>query len=287
MIITNKYNLPEPFYKALSWTKEPTPGVFYVTEIIDAPLISFLRRKHWHELTEDISTMLWKLLGDGVHLVLAKHAPASAFSEERMVLTMQDLVDATDTLNVDGVKIVGRADLWHDGVIVDYKVTSVYSFLLGEKDVWETQLQVYAKMYSDAGFPAKSLQIHAILRDWMESKAAMEDDYPPIPFVQKEFKPWEEGKIQKYLRDRLELFKGVPRPCTLEERWGRPTTYAVKQKLTDKRAKRVLSTSESAFEWARNNMKGDFEIEVREGANVRCDRFCAVRDFCPYKQGNA
>jgi hypothetical protein len=53
-------------------------------------------------------------------------------------------------------------------------------------------------------------------------------------------------------------------PCTEEERWTRPTTYAVKVKGINK-AKRVLSSHDEACAWLDNsNLKGAYIEKEKE-----------------------
>ena len=148
---------------------------------------------------------------------------------------------------------------------------------------WIAQLNVYAHLYRLTGFPVTSLKIHAILRDWMKSRAWREPDYPQIPFITVDIPVWPEKKVQEYIDSRLRLhFECEPEKCTEEERWTRKTTYAVKKK-GQKRAKRVLDTYEEAIEWM-GGEKGML-IEERLGEDVRCNSFCSVKDFCPHMKG--
>ena len=69
-ILTNKYNLPETLVDALSYDTHRMAGDISVTQLIDAPQIRILKRKH--QLTEDVSEKLWALLGTAMHHILER-----------------------------------------------------------------------------------------------------------------------------------------------------------------------------------------------------------------------
>ena len=275
MKITNIYNLPQAILNIMMRdVYQPTHKRMRVTELIGAPLVKHLMIKHWKELTEDCSDGLWRLLGTSVHYILESGTPDDALGEERLSYTIGDTT------------ISGKSDLYHEEGIQDWKVTSVFSFLLGMKKEWEAQLNVYKFLWERNGFPVKSLKINAILRDWQRSKAKFDLTYPQIPFVSMDVPMWDNALIVEYLFDRIAIHAQKPAPeCTDEEKWKRPTTYAV-TKPQNKRATKVCETKEEAEEYIKVKNEGKpkdmYIIDERKGACIKCDDYCVVRDFCPY-----
>ena len=277
MILTNKYNLPEVIVKAVSESRRPNPDYFHVTEFISPPLIRHLKMLHWDELEEDVSERLWSLLGLSVHAVLDNVDLPDALHEEHLA-GIFNLWDGR------AVKIVGRPDLWKENEITDWKVTSVYSFLIGDKPEWERQLNLYRWLYKNYGFETKSLKVHAILRDWMTSKAGI-GDYPPIPFQTINVRIWDDKEMNDYMlcqnyRHEIPMLDDTA-ICTPEERWRRPTTYAV-MKAGRKRAIRVFGNPDDAAAY-QDQYESACHVEIRQGADIRCERYCPVRMFCPVK----
>ncbi|MBU0962272.1 MAG: hypothetical protein KKD48_00005, partial [Nanoarchaeota archaeon] len=152
MKLSNVHNLPQAMVNAMSDFQKPSKNVLRVSELINAPKQKELRLKHWDEIEEDVSERLWALLGNAMHYILEKGAPDDSFGEE--ILRAQ----------IDGMIISGQADLWHMGVIEDYKTTSVNSYTFGLKPEWVAQLNVYRWLWYKSGFKAKALKIHCILR---------------------------------------------------------------------------------------------------------------------------
>lgn len=231
--------------------------------------------KHYDEIQEDASDGLWALLGKAAHSVIESAGKSS--SEIKL------------EVEFEGSTIVAVVDHYEKNTITDWKVTSVYSFLLGEKPEWSKQLNCYAWILRAAGYDVDHLQIYAILRDWKKSDYQKDPErYPEIPFLRKEidFMP----DIQGYVRERVLLHQNAERlmlegkelvVCTPEERWERPTTYAVAKRSTD-RAMRVLDNRLDAEQYMKDKGLVGYQVFERKGSDVRCKDYCAVSPFCDY-----
>ena len=221
-MITNKHNLPDPIFRAVNREYKPNPDRFSVTDLIGPPLIRQLKLKHWEELTEDASERLWMLLGSAVDKVVSENAEGA-------------IVQQKFEIPVDGVVIVGKPDIYwpSDGYVEDWKVTSVWSFLLGDKKDWERQLNCYAWGIRKDGLDVNILTINAILRDWQKSKMLRDQDYPRIPFVSRDIPLWTFEEQEAYIKQQLEFHQmSEPQECSSEDKWEKPTTFAVMKKLS-------------------------------------------------------
>ena len=274
MKITNNYDLPAPLVSAILNDTYEKLGDISVTRLIGAPRKHQLELRHDAEVVQDATDFLWSLLGQSIHEIFKR-----SDRDGKDYLTEQRLTAACG-----GWVISGQPDLvTADGVVQDWKVTSVYSFLLGDKPEWETQLNCYAWLLQENGYKVSALQIVGILRDWMQSKAG-EGNYPPVPFLLKDIPLWSKAARQRYVEERVAIHQfAVDAPddelpeCTDEERWARPTTWAVKKK-GNKKAARVLASEAEAMTWIAG--ASGFEIEERPGRNIRCEEYCAAAPFC-------
>jgi len=278
--ITNKLNLPDPIVQAVKNDLYSQDGDISVTGLIQPPRIWQLTKRHSDHIQEDVADRIWALLGSNVHYILERVNSRNALQEERL------------SAEVEGWKVIGQADLYQDGTVTDWKITSVWAVMNGVKPEWTAQLNCYGFLMEYTGFSVSRLQVIAILRDWSKFGGQRSHSYPDKQVVQMPVPLWSYEKAKKYLRERVNLHqKAEALPdealplCTSKERWERPTTYAVKVK-GQKRAKRVLNTMEEATKWVQEHIgkyKGkSLEIDTRPGESVRCLHYCSCNMFCDY-----
>lgn len=270
---SNVYGLPAPLVSAIKNDPYESVGDISVTSLIKSPRMRTLEKRHDKEVTEDVSDRLWALLGQSVHAILDRADTSNHLAEERMVTTLHGWI------------ISGKPDLLTPEMILqDFKVTSVYSFMLGDKADWESQLNLYAWLYRKYGFEAKRAQIVAILRDWTKTRAEREPDYPQAGFVVKEIPLWSPEEQEAFAGGRVRAHQVAEKlsdddlpECTPEERWQRSDSWAVK-KPANKKAYRVFDNEAAARKLASETPGMD--VEFRPGASVRCQSYCKVSFAC-------
>lgn len=287
MKITNKFNVPETLVALASrdyYTKGQSD--YSVTEIISPPRIQRLRRKHFEEIEQDVSDMLWMLLGTALHVVAERSEVSGHTNEERL------------SAGIDGIILSGAIDLQKDeadGItITDYKFTSAWA-LMNDKPEWEQQQNIYKYLVERVKKkPVKGLKICALIRDWSRRDAQNKPDYPQAPIQIVDIPMWTFDRTEAFIKERVEMHRdskvsadwGEELPlCTDEERWVRQTTYAVK-KDGRKTAIRVFDTQDEADALLKEMPEKDKGfIEIRKGEAVRCTgNFCGVSQWCSQYQ---
>ena len=279
MRITNNFDLPEPLYQAICGSiRDPEPGILHVTELISAPQIVALTRAHWNELVTDATDLVWAWLGSSVHKILEEVEVPNSIQENRLNYKLDD-----------NWELSGQVDLLHDGVMTDYKMTSVWSLILGEKPEWDRQVNVYAFLFREAGYEVKEAQISALLRDWMMSEYKRMKDYPEKQAITKAVPLWSHDAVHDYIHGRFEVHRAAlegspPPPCTDEERWRKDHIWKVK-KVGNKRAiKGGNCKSEKEANVLLKTLKvigkDKHEIEFIPGKPTRCLSYCSVSEFC-------
>jgi len=275
-MLTNKYNLPPPIPEIISeGGHEPDPNRYSVTDLLGPPLIRTLKHKHYNEIANDVSDYLWMLLGTAVDKLLTD----SLMSHQAQVKLIRE--------PIDGCTIVGVLDVLRDDTIEDWKVTSVYTLSNQDRiNEWASQLNMYAWLASEQpdDIPIRYIKIHAYLRDWIASKGKYDPKYPKCQLHTLNLTPMllEPVKREEMVLNRLIDHTGNPtRECTPEEKWQKPTTYAVKAKGA-KKAKRVLESQKDAEEWISTKNASNLYIEERPGGCMRCESYCNVAKQCPY-----
>jgi hypothetical protein len=287
MKITNKFNVPETLV-ALATRDYYSKGKsdYSVTEIISPPRIQRLRRTHFEEIEQDVSDMLWMLLGTALHVVAERSEVSGHTNEERL------------SAGINGIILSGAIDLQkddEDGVtITDYKFTSAWA-LMNDKPEWEQQQNIYKYLVERVKKkPVKGLKICALIRDWSRRDAQNKSDYPQAPIQVIDIPMWTFDRTEAFIKERVEMHRdskvsadwGDELPlCSDEERWLRPTTYAVK-KDGRKTAIRVFDTQDEADALLKEMPEKDKGfIEIRKGEAVRCTgNFCGVSQWCSQYQ---
>lgn len=265
MIYTNNFSLPEAVVNAIGQPHKPVPGRYSASDFTGSPLQRKLKEEHWEDLTQDSSDMIWMLFGSAMHYVLEKGSPKDSFAEEKLQMSYQ------------GITIVGVTDLWHNNTISDYKTTSVYAFLLGSKPEWTIQLNIYRMLYFVVlNLDTDKLQINAILRDWQKGKTYRDENYPKIPFFVQDIPIIDPTPhIDNWLSKIAD-----PPCCTPEERWERPTTWAV-MKGTNKTATKVCKSEDEAWSYIDDESRG-YSVVKRPGEAIKCKSYCMVSQHCQY-----
>ena len=286
MKLTNKFDLPQTFVNVI---KRPTyskgKANISITELINSPRIVVLKQKHWDDIEQDVSDMIWSLWGSAVHKVLEHGREEHHIIEQRL------------TVDFEGWSLSGAIDLQEveeDGIIInDYKVTGAWS-VMNEKTDWIDQLNCYAWLVETVKKQkVKKLQIIAIVRDWTAREAKTKENYPqsPVAVIDIPLRPFEEREV--FIREKLRshneahlalvLNETIPH-CTSEQMWEKPPMWAVKKEGAA-RAKSVHTTEKEAQNVLDQlKDKKGYAIEYRPGERVRCANYCPVAQFCDQYQ---
>jgi hypothetical protein len=260
--------------------RENKPNRISVSELIQPPQIRALSKLHDAELTEDASERIWALLGTLLHGVLERNAKGLKDTISEEALTAQVL----------GWEVVGHYDLSEmvldSELLTDWKLTSVWSVKEGVKTEWEQQLNCYAELIRRTGRTVSHLQIVAIGRDWSKNKAKFDLTYPQQQVKVLSVPLWTPEQATEFIEERVRLHQaaqnGTWSDCTPEERWARPTQWALMKK-TQKKAIKLFDKKADAYERLTEMIKGAYEVVERPGESVRCESYCSVANVCPQK----
>ena len=158
----------------------------------------------------------------------------------------------------------------------------------------EAQLNIYGWLVNQVkGLNINKLQVCAMIRDWSRTKLLdkFSDSYPKAPIHMLDIPVWSLDKTEQYIRARVKSHKtskfnsdlGDELPlCTDEERWKRPTRFAV-MKDGGKRAIKLFDVKQDADKMVVDKIKtgGKFYVEKRTGEAVRCTgNYCGVAEWC-------
>jgi hypothetical protein len=210
--LTNRLNLPHSIVQAVLNDSYVGGGDISVTQLIQPPYLRRLRQQH--PLQEDVADRIWSLVGQVGHAILERYSPVNALKEERLYMS------------VNGWDVSGQFDLLEDGVLSDWKFTSIWAGMNGGKEEWTQQLNLLRLLCDnqlantrDKRYRVNKLQIIAIYRDWQKSKLKREEDYPPSQVDVIPIELWDRDRAMEYLDKRVALHQNAdPDPCSDAER---------------------------------------------------------------------
>lgn len=289
MTITNKLGLPEPFVKAVSQDSYDNQGSWRtVTELIGPAKISALRRKHEADIETDASELVYSLQGQTAHAILER--AAKSLREQGWLAEMR--------LHhvVEGKNISGAFDLYNPRKkeLIDFKVSTAWKAKGDVPEEWVNQTNILAhlirtKMITRQSEPYKveSIKVLLIMRDHSKLEAKRNPDYPQTPVQYIEVPVWDDAKCKEYLQNRVVLHLKAEQEqplCSPEERWAKPTTWAIKKVGGAKAIPGGLYAEEAKAQQVLATMGKGYFIEHRPGENVRCENYCNVSRWCEQYQ---
>jgi len=279
VIITNIHGLPGPVVRAVTPRSSPDErreGAFIsVTELLGPPRIKQLREIFWDEMEIDASELIYMALGTAIHDILERNS-GWELSERRL------------RMEVLGNTVSGKFDLVTDASgmkLVDYKSTSVWAYIMGGRQEWEEQLNIYRLLMVDNEMdPPASMSNVLFFRDWKAADVTNTEGYPSAPIVELPQKVWPIERTRKFVEDRMRLHLQTMPECDDLERWRKGDLWSI-QKPEAKRAFRVMDSEFAAkalLQQLHSEGKTDMVVVHRPGTDKRCAEFCPVRTFCDH-----
>jgi len=168
--------------------------------------------------------------------------------------------------------------------VTSYKFKRSYSGELVIPEDYEQQLNMYGHLLRENGFKVDGLKIVAIYRDWSKLEAKRDKNYPQLGAETHDVPLWSEDKAKTFMEERVRLHQAAENDlpeCDASERWAKPDKYALMPNAKSVRARKLFDSEIDATTWAAaNNMKPGFVVNHRKGANVRCENYCPVSEWC-------
>ena len=271
MQYTNKHHLPAHICQWLTTDEyDYLPGTISITTLIGPPRAWALKQRYHDALCMDYSDLMALRYGTALHDSLGSLAVVKPgdFRERRFTATLGDWT------------ITGKPDAVTDGVLRDFKSTSVWKYTHGSFHDYVLQLSGYRWLLAknqisvpDTGY------IDFLFTDWKRSDARKGGSYPPCRYAELKLALMSIEETEEWLLERLRRFARADETlpyCTDEELWKPPTTYAVYKTPDAKKAFRVCTTHEEAQMIV--NAHGGI-IRERIGKARRC-AYCVAAPFC-------
>lgn len=285
MKITNIHNMPDMLVRAVEREYVYRDKRYSITSLLEPPRIIALKRRYNDKIEQDITDCIFMLLGTKTHFELENiELKENEFVEDHLEYTFKN-----------GYTLSGIIDHYDDDYLDDYKTCKAFSLIFkSDYDKWKKQLQMGSYLaYKKDGKWRKKGRIIALIKDWNRLESQTKSDYPKYPCQVINFDLATPKQVEKMILEKfdriIELEKMLDEElplCTADERFNKGTTFAVKKKK-NKKASKIHNSEEEAKKHLENLEKeypNEYEIEKREGQNLRCECYCSVNSFCPYYQ---
>lgn len=288
---TNESKLPSALTKAIENSDYDLPQyceahgldinkTISTTTLVNPPQLEAL--KLTVDYTEDYGDMLFMLMGSAVHYIIERSPTENSLTEERLHTRVGDWV------------VSGKIDDYSDGVLRDWKFSSIYA-VQGDKADWHAQANINAHLLRKHGFPVERIEYWVMLRDWSKSAALRGATEHKSPFVQKEVPIWSEEKAHEYIVNRVLKHSAAREheldslheafPCTSDEMWERPATWKVIKHGAKRASKNFNNEKDAAIDCANRNMKkNEYTVQFVRGERGRCSGYCPVASACRQNQ---
>ena len=182
--------------------------------------------------------------------------------------------------------VSGKYDLVLDGVLNDYKSTSVWAYIFDSNaDSYVKQGSIY-KWLSPDKITSDYININYIFTDWSSAKAREKKNYPQLKTITKKYPLWSIEETENWIMNKIEAYKalvdtpqeGLPQ-CTDEELWASDTTYKHYKDSNSTRATNggVHTSMDDALKFQAK--KGGGIIKTIPG-EVKACRYCPVVGIC-------
>ncbi len=261
-----------------------------VTGLIDSARIKQLRKLYSHEITENATRRIASLLGTAFHQMMEENSPDDWIKEERFYAEVDGLMLSGQIDAVVPIDKKHAPELNNPVSIRDYKVITAYKAQSGMKD-YERQGNMYGYLLRRNGYSPVSFVIEAFIKDWKESFALRDENYPQLPIVEYEYPIWSFDQSEQYIKERLKIHfpkdDKLPK-CSDEEMWLSESKFEAKKK-GHKKATKLFDSERDAYNWIADqdhrSTKGttfeDWDIIERQSERRRCEgNWCNVAEYC-------
>ncbi len=181
-----------------------------------------------------------------------------------------------------------------DKHLIDIKTCKSWKQIFDpDHDDWIQQTNVYRWLLKQRGIDIDRITVVAFYMDWVESQSLRDRRYPKSPIIEYEIPVWDLKTTDNFIHERMyqhfccEQTKDKELPkCTAKEMWEDPPEFAI---MKDENAKKAMrggvvrnGTLHDAIEKAQTlkGVSSNSYIEIRHCLRKRCDRFCAVNEYC-------
>ncbi len=265
--------------------------------------------------TIDISVLIASRMGTSIHdgaeaawnnqKALASALQAKSMSKilDRVVINPQDSVVYPDNMIpvymenrsakvVEGYTVTGKYDIVYNGVLSDYKSTTVWGYIFGSNvESYKMQGSIY-RWLNPEKITKDYIEIQYIFTDWSGATAKRDKKYPQAKYVTEQYplmsveatNEWVTNKIREIKRLIGLAQVQLPR-CTPEELWQKDAIFKY-YKNPEKIARATKNFSKPDYADPKAAAQqfyadhGEVGRVIEVPAEVKRCKYCSVKEIC-------
>tara|TARA_R110000765_G_scaffold63955_1_gene124405 strand:- start:6687 stop:7673 length:987 start_codon:yes stop_codon:yes gene_type:complete len=188
---------------------------------------------------------------------------------------------------INNTIISGKYDLVLDGVLNDYKSTSVWTYIYdSNSDNYIKQGSIY-KWLSPDKITSDIININYIFTDWSAARAKQDGKrYPQQRVITKEYPLWSTEETEQWITNKLESYQALidsPQQdlpeCDDTELWASETVYKYyKNPASTAKSTKNFATMDEAL--MRQSADGNVGTVKEVPGEVKACRYCSVVGIC-------
>lgn len=288
MQLTNRFGADEAIVAAVSNDAYDSEGSdISITGLSVPPQMRVLRKRYGHLIVEDVSERLPSLRGQIAHAILERSGIPNEWSERRLFIEVRNWKVSGKPDKIEAMHL-------NNNILADHKFPTLKSFRYGFqrdkglKPEYIPQGSGYKLLLNKHGVKIDKVIFKPTLLEWSVVDAARNrDDYPPSPFYNFDIPVWNEKVAFEWMDSRVKLHQEADllpdealQPCTDEERWAKPASFAVKKAGGKNAIRGGVKATRAEAEALAQTLGANHHVEARLGENTRCQFFCSVKRFC-------
>lgn len=313
MIIANNKNIPfalQVWLAADNYDYQAGEKYISATTLLKSPReIILSRRIDTSNLTYDIEDSIARTLGDSIHAGIENawlnNLPQAlkAIDCERLtklfVVNPSDKEDLTNkipvyieqrtTKDIEGFTVGGKFDFVADGLLHDFKTTSVYTYIHGDRDEeFIKQGSIYRWLNQDK-ILEDVIRICYIFTDWSKAEAKRNPNYPQCRCISKDYQLLSLEETEAFIKKKLSVLNHywdkpdneIPE-CNADELWLSKTQYKYYSNPENTRATKNFEVYGDAIAFQKSRGGKGIVVTV-PGAPQHCN-YCFAAPICQQRK---
>lgn len=178
---------------------------------------------------------------------------------------------------IDDMTVNGQFDMVMDGQVVDYKNTSVFTYMHGSKiEDYKLQGSIYRWLNPNLITDDK-IKIIYIMHDWTSRDAKINPNYPQMPIIAVDYDLYSLDYIENFIKNKIQEIKNGGAPeCVASLKLSDPV-WQYFSKSDSKKAAKNFTNQADANHYVMTKGKGFIKMKPQKATGCK---YCKARSIC-------